>query len=533
MSEEESSNKRQRKRTGAGKRFVAPDNIPEGQAWVGAPPPMQADEKQAKPPQRIEPIQVQPATVSGQPTQAPDPPKLQNTPALSPSHNPLKTQKVPPDQNPFLEGDLLPGQQALRPGDDPHAYGSAAAGRRQPAANPQSTPEREGQAGGQSAKNLPGSQKNSEIIRKSTSVKKTTGLARKARRITQNWYWPDVEGESKKSQVVPEIMVYSLTRPLGLLKGSDSQDGLKMRSQFAQAIQDYDLHSSKSSARPGEFAELRAQICNSQSGAASGSLDSLQKLADSLQARSAARELIELAPRVCHLLEKSRLPLQDLVEICRAAEAGQIAADSLAKMFEQLNRLFDAPVLPARRDLAVEHFLRATAAALSASSQDRTAPLNASEIFLLADHCDCASKLLLSIMTSTRANTEELAIRAFKFDPLRSSYAVRVMRAALEPEAGMKADDSAASGNYFSHLFSSVAINAVLQAENPRARYAVKQNQPVIYEVEEEEVKKGVFRVISSARQPFGGLSWDQIAWINFQFAGRHLSENTPARLIY
>src|SRR5207244_1856820 len=117
----------------------------------------------------------------------------------------------------------------------------------------------------------------------------------------------------------------------------------------------------------------------------------------------------------------------------------------------------------------VEHFLKATAASFSLEQTGVLVGLALCEYILLRNFPDKASEMLLSILTSTRVNTEELAIRAYKLDRDRAKVLVKVLRDALEAEPGMRKRENVLQQNYFSHLFSSVAINAALQYFNPKA----------------------------------------------------------------
>ena len=313
---------------------------------------------------------------------------------------------------------------------------------------------------------------------------------------------------------------------------SDSTEGTATNT-FAQAVQDFVVPTPGLKEESEQFFQVALELVGKNIVTDIDARAAIDRLAHSLTIKTASRELTELSPRIGALVKTNTNLLQDFIELCRIGEQERISAEALTKIFEQLNRLYDAPVLPARRDLAVEHFISAAAAATNLDGGIILNKLQLCEHILLSNYPDRAAELLLSILTSTRVNTEELAVRAFKFDRGRVKNTVRVMRDALEPEAAMRHRENIHKQNYFSHLFSSIAINAALQASNPKSRYARKRGRSSIYQVEEQEVKPGVYKVVSSGMQEFVGLSYDEMAWINRQFAGQRLRGHLPERLSY
>lgn len=426
-----------------------------------------------------------------------------------------------PGNNPFLLGALTPGQQALLPGQDPSSYYRGGPGGGSAA----------GPAGGPAVvKPLATTgPKKSGAFRK-TGALKVTGATRKARRITQNWYWPDAdqEEENREGVLTPQVMVYTLNQPIGLL-GSEADR--RTEGALAKAFQDYEISEKKAATE--KFAIVAEELSGKDFSSDAEARAGLERLASSLEIRAISRELVELAPRVAHLLKANRDLIRDFIGLCQTLDTGCVSPEAVTKFFEQLNRLYDAPVLPARRDLAVEHLLWATTTTRSLGAGAILNRIQLCQHILLSRYPAQAAELLLAILSSTRVNTEELGIRAFKFDQARAKNIVRVLKDALEPEPEMRRRENISKQNYFSHLFSSVAINAVLQANDPAARYARRRGLARTYHVREEEVKKGVFRVVSSPTEDFCGLSYDEMAWVNRQFAGQSFSGYLPERLSY
>ncbi len=324
------------------------------------------------------------------------------------------------------------------------------------------------------------------------------------------------------------------TGPLGLLhdnKADAAKSDSSAMSAFAKAIGDFELSKSELKNESVEFSKLAQDLLEKPVLSDLEARTALDRLARNLSASTVSRELAELSPRVAPLVKANSELLSDFIEIARAGERGRLAPESLSKLFEQLNRLFDAVVLPSRRELAVEHFLRAIGIAFSRDLSEPLANMDLCQYMLLFNYPDKAAELLLSILTSTRVNTEELAIRAFKFDLQRSKKTVRVLRDALEPQPAMRQADSASTSNYFSFLLRTLAFNAVLQEYDPALRYMHKKTGEIGYSVMETEVKPGVFRVQQKDLEEFRGLSYEEMSWINRQFCGQRLRGWLPDRL--
>ena len=389
--------------------------------------------------------------------------------------------------------------------------------------------------------------KNTGGLKKTGSAKKpgTAGVvpvSRRARRVTKNWYWPEEDGNDPAP--VPTVNQSAIqpagqpaSQPLGLLNSSstagENAEPDKNKSAFARAIDDYDV-----SAKPvprdesEKFSQIAEETLVKTIGSDVDARAALDRLARSLASKAVTRELIELSPRVAGIIKSNKDLLSDFIELCRAGERARLSNECVTKVFEQLNRLYDAAVLAARRDLAVEHFLRAIGAALTLGDRVLYSPIVLCEHLLLSNHPDRAAEILLSIMTASKVNTEELGIRAFKFDRERAKIAIKISRESLEPDAEMRRSENVLTHNYFSFIFSTVAINAALQDGNPLARYSCKKGHAQEFTVNEQEVKPGVFKVVPTAVQDFAGLSYDQLAWVNRQFAGQKYRGRTiPDRL--
>ena len=353
-------------------------------------------------------------------------------------------------------------------------------------------------------------------------------IRKKKNRPTKSWYWPDELVEKDK-----QTETISASEHLGILSKNAVPDHVESeanRSAFAQAIVDYDVSSLTLKEESVQFAKLTGELVRRKVDSDLDARMTLDKLAHSLTIKNAGRELLELSPRMAQLVKKNPELIKDFVEICRASERHRFTPEASTKLLEQLNRLYDAPVLPARRDLAVEHLIRQLANALSVQNVQLT-DLELCEHLLLSTYPDRAAELLLSCLTASRVNTEELAIKPFKFDRDRSRITVKISREALESEAPMRIPSNIYSHNYFSHIFAAVAINSVLQYFDPNMRYSRKKGHPVVYSVVEEEVRTGVFRVSASEPKDFVGLSLTEFAWLNRQYCGLRIRNFVPSRL--
>lgn len=385
-------------------------------------------------------------------------------------------------------------------------------------------------------------------VKKQSGIQNTVPTSRKSRsRTTKNWYWPEDDATSDQALnptpattssspgSAPAAKQQSLSEPLGLLQNgtvSKVSSETNKKSAFARAIDDYEPGRAELKEESKQFSQIADETLEKTIGSDVDARAALDRLARNLASKAVTRELIELSPRVSGLVKTNPGLLRDLVELCRAAERGRLTTECVTKVFEQLNRLYDAPVLTARRDLAVEHFLRALGEALSGKLEFVVSQLHLCVYMLLSSFPDRAAEILLSIMTSTKVNTEELGIRAFKFDRERARDSIKVSREALEPDAAMRRSENIFTHNYFTFIVTTIAINAAMQESNSASRYICKKELAQIYEVDEQEVKPGVFKVVPSAVRDFVGLSYDQLAWINRHFAGqKHRGRTLPDRL--
>lgn len=370
------------------------------------------------------------------------------------------------------------------------------------------------------------------------------GPTKRKRRATRNWYWPE-EGESdsrERSLTVSsqssldqsQLAQHDISKPLGLLrkieKGSGHDDLTETKSAFAQALDDYDLSLDKGSrVENDEFARASKDILSREIKADLDARIAVDKLARSLSVSGLTRELLELSPRIAALLKSQRELLNCLVEICQSVELGIHAPESMTKVFEQLNRIFDAQILPSKRERSVADFLKV----LSASDPLKVVPtlqeLLLAERFLLLRYPERAAELLLSALTAARVNMEELGIRAYKFDKERSRTVIRVFKDSLEMDQLAQKN----GGNYFSFLFSTIALNALLQERDPKLRLTIRQGKLWQFPAEENELKKGLIKVQAGVSTEFPGFTYEDLSWINRQFAGQRVRGRLPERLRY
>ncbi len=376
------------------------------------------------------------------------------------------------------------------------------------------------------------------VIKRTDSVRKGAApaapVSRKPRRVTKNWYWPEEDEDACGQKLYPApVFSKPLSAPLGLLRDDGEEEGDSKKSAFAQAIDDYDYSRSQVKDESKAFAQVIDEILNQAIETDVDARACIDKLARSCSAKTVTRELTELAPRIASLVKANKELLSDLIELCRAVERQWLSVDGLTKVFEQLNRLYDAPVLGSRRQLVVEHYLRVVGRGLAIKKieQEPLGQMELCETLLLSRYPDRAAEFLLSVMTSSRINNDELAIRPFKFDRDKARTVVKVSRDALEPEPAMRQSESVFQSNYFSFLLKTVALNAVLQDSMPTSRYIRRKGKDLIYSVSEQEVKPGVFRVTPSATQEFSGLTLEQMAWVNRQFAGVKPRHSLPDKV--
>lgn len=312
--------------------------------------------------------------------------------------------------------------------------------------------------------------------------KKKRTRTTKKNRVTRAWKWGDETADEEKEQLHSYGPLYGWTTDV-------SQETL---SPLVQSIRN-----SGSDAVPDD----------SQMG----------KLIKTLSMKQVISELTELAPRVEPILQEHSDVLPELTELCRAGESGKLTSEAMTKMFEQMNRMFDSKIQDARKNLCFAGFIRAAAKAqrnLSEESETRK-----TEQMLMRSHPDKAAEIMYNMVTAPRHGDLDVAVKAFRFDKQRLSKPVIFPRECLDLDKSPRAHEPKSS-IYISTLFDLLIINALLQETDSAARCVLRQGKFEVYRLLEQQDQRGNKRQVPSNTVTFPGVNYEDVQWINRQFAG-------------
>lgn len=312
--------------------------------------------------------------------------------------------------------------------------------------------------------------------------RKRTTRTTKKNRVTRAWKWGDETAEEEQEQM----------HSYGPLYGWSTDVSQEKLSPLVESIK----NSGSDSVAP-----------DSQMG----------KLIKSLSIKQVASELSELAPRVEPILEQHSDLFHELLELCRAGEKGKVPPESLAKMFEQMNRMFDANIQDTRKSLCFAGFVRAAARAQKNVSEE--SETRKTEHLLMKSHPDKAAEIMYNMVTAVRNGDLDVAVKAFRFDKQKLSKPVIFPRECLDLDKLPRAHEPKSS-IYISTLYDLLIINALLQDSDPAARCVLRQGKFEVYRMIEQQDSRGNKRIAPSSTVTFPGVNYEDVQWINKQFAG-------------